>query len=241
MNAGDINSSPVQYFEFENNIGIVNIDLKSINLLKSENYENLPLIIGGGGIFYDYQAHLIEDFCYWHKGIKILWGAGFNYSNCNYSPNIPYYFKKFKHIGLRDYLQNTEWVPCASCMHDIFDNKYEEKNEIGIIEHLDCDINLNFPKISNSAKIEDIIFFIGSCKKIITNSYHGYYWSVLMNKEVNIIPFRNSSKFYNLKYKVPIIKTYDKFIKSEKFNYALKECREANINFYNKIKKDLIF
>lgn len=234
-NAGDYNCSPLQYFDFNKEIGIVNTDGESIKTIYNPEHINLPIIIGGGGIFYDLQANLIENLCYKHKGLKIVWGAGFNFYNLKETPNIPYYFKKINYIGMRDNIYGIEWVPCASCMSNLLDKKYDEKFEIGILEHHESPIKTNLPKIDNSKKIEEILYFIGSCKKIITNSYHGYYWSVLMNKEVNIMPLNNSSKFFNLKYKVPVTNHAEVFYDSEKYNFALKECRESNIRFYNKI------
>ena len=234
-NAGDYNCSPLQYFDLNHDILVVNTDFESMKIIYKEENINLPVIIGGGGIFYDNQAFLIENLCYRHRGLKIIWGAGFNFKNHKDVPNIPYYLKKINHIGIRDNVHDFEWVPCASCMHELFNKKYEEKFEIGIVEHHESPIKSNLPKINNSKKIKDIIYFIGSCKKIITNSYHGYYWSILLNKEVNVIPLHNSSKFFHLKYKVPIIKNSEIFIESKKYDYALNECREKNINFYNKL------
>ena len=48
--------------------------------------------------------------------------------------------------------------------------------------------------------IKEAIDFINNCDTIITNSYHGMYWSYLLGKEVICIPF--SSGHYNFNGKI---------------------------------------
>ena len=170
-----------------------------------------------------------------------MWGAGHNKTNgiiktYNVSPS------KFGFFGTRDFGLNNDWVPCVSCLHPIFDSKYKIEHEIGVVFHK---INKDKPKVldkfkeypstMNSVSLEEIVTFIGSCETIITDSYHGMYWSLLLGKKV--MRFSESSKFLDFKY--PVIKTTpDDFKRHLKllnpFSGIKEEARSINIEFAQK-------
>jgi len=238
-NSGDINSSPLKYFNFNCKVEIYDIENTDKNLLM-KNSNNSILIIGGGGLLYDYWMPFIENLSYEFKGKKIIWGCGFNYQNCFDEPNIPYFFKNFDLIGIRQEIKNLEYVPCPSCMCDYFDKKHDIKKEYGIVYHYEYPFEISeIESISNSEKIENIINFIGEKEKIITNSYHGYYWSLLLNKPVIVIPVESSSRFYYNKYNPKIVKKINSLNLKEEicvYKDVINECRNINVNFFKKIK-----
>jgi hypothetical protein len=87
--------------------------------------------------------------------------------------------------------------------------------------------------LSNARKI---IKFLGEADTIVTSSYHGMYWGILLNKKVLAIPF--STKFYTLKYPVTICNTdnwQEKIKEARRYSEALEECREINRQFYEKV------
>ena len=60
---------------------------------------------------------------------------------------------------------------------------------------------MSYPTITNDpVTIKEAIDFINNWNTIITNSYHGMYWSYLLGKEVICIPF--SSGHYNFNGKI---------------------------------------
>ena len=141
-----------------------------------------------------------------------------------------------------------DYVPCVSCMHSVFDEKYDETEEIGIVFHKDTvgkKITEQFkhlPCTSNTTDLESLIQFIGKHETIITNSYHAMYWSMLLNKKVAVIP--NSSKFYDFKYK-PVFTSFEDSLKDAKNakrqTGVLEECRQLNLAFYEKTANYLNF
>ena len=150
---------------------------------------------------------------------------------------------KFGLVGTRDYSMPGEFVPCVSCLHPIFDQKFDTKNEVGIVFHKDTlkKENItkkyqNFATSSNTTNLEDLIEFIGESENIITDSYHTMYWAMLMEKKVITIP--NSSKFFDFKHQ-PIISNFDDALnhlnKGETFSGLLEECREINLKFSEKV------
>lgn len=183
-----------------------------------------------------------------NKGPKVIWGAGHNINDgkCR-EITWPDWMGKFTLIGIRDYMQGYEWVPCASCMHPAFDNKYEVTNEIIWFEHkkqlikgveMNCG-SVPIPRFANSGQnFEQTISILGSANVVVTNSYHGVYWATLLNKKVVCVdPW--SSKFWFFRHKPSYCRTkewYETTKIARSFPNALEECRNANRNFWNKVK-----
>jgi hypothetical protein len=206
------------------------------------------LIIGGGGLLnregFDLQMKLFEQLG--EKGKKtVLWGLGHNSKNKNSFGKTNAYnvdTSKFGLVGVRDYGMKEEWVPCASCLHPIFDKKAIVKNEIGIIFHKKTLENKSilkqfqhFPSTANNAVFEDVVQFILETDTILTDSYHAMYWSLMLGKKVMVFP--NSSKFYQFKYQ-PVISTFENYKhdlnKLTTYTGVLEECREVNLKFSEK-------
>lgn len=247
-NAGDYWSSPVKYYSFPNiNVHQIHfLDFTEAMNKRSgfEEYDvkNQIIVVGGGGLITtngDYLQNTLEYLA--EKNKIIFWGAG---TNTFKKPKL----EIFSHpnvilSGVRDFLPNENflYVPCVSCKHSLFDKKYYINDEIGLIEHPEYFIDIpNISKISNSDSIDNIIKFISSKEVIITSTYHGIYWSQIMNKKVlyykedNII----NSKFLNLKHRVPICnkKNFYDLINSCSYVSNMKEeSRYLNDLFLSKI------
>mgnify|MGYP001057532258 CR=1 FL=1 len=195
-------------------------------------------------IFAKAQKEIIKN-----KGPKILWGAGHNQRGVSKKDGDlkwPKWLKDFDLIGVRDYMQGYEWVPCASCMHPAFDKQYEVTNKIIWFEHKKQLIkggdfgNIPIPRVINSGQnFEQTIALLGSAEIVVTNSYHGVYWATLLNKKVICVdPW--TSKFFYFKHMPVLSKSRDwenKLDEVASYPEALQECREANINFWNKVKQ----
>nr|WP_315169891.1 polysaccharide pyruvyl transferase family protein [uncultured Flavobacterium sp.] len=223
-NIGDYYCAPHHYFDqLQQSLDI--FDYKSLDpAIKQhfiESISNNSLIIGGGGLLnrgsFFRQMHLFEKLASKNKKM-VLWRVGHNEKNPKTFEKVSQYnidTKKFGLVGVRDYDMKEEWVPCASCLHPILDTKSEVINEVGLIFHKKT---LKSPKVlakfkeypwtSNTTSLEDIISFIAQTDTVVTDSYHGMYWSLLMNKKVVVFP--NSSKFYTFKYQ-PVFSSIDTF------------------------------
>lgn len=252
-NIGDYYCAPHHYFEPLKGKYLDIFDYKNENEKIRSNYIedvcNKSIIVGGGGLLnrggFEMQMKLFEKIS--EKGKKIvLWGVGHNEkSKKNYGKVSKYNIdiNKFGLVGTRDYSMPGEFVPCVSCLHPIFDQKFDTKNEVGIVFHKDTlkKENItkkyqNFATSSNTSNLEDLIEFIGESENIITDSYHTMYWAMLMEKKVITIP--NSSKFFDFKHQ-PIISNFDDALnhlnKGETFSGLLEECREINLKFSEKV------
>lgn len=250
QNSGDLLCAPYLYFkELEVNDKIDISGFLSYNIFNTNKWtksliEN-DIILGGGGFldreYFEHSLKMLQLLM--KKGRKVVpWGIGHNNPTFKVSSKFYNQIKNFKLVGIRDYgIKGTEWVPCVSCMNPIFDDTFESKIEIGIIEHehikINSDLPPEFPTINNNVQFKTMIEFIGGLETLITNSYHAMYWAMLMKKKVIVIP--NSSKMFSFKYKVPICNEFKDYKKHLKETYVydqlLDECRDININFSKKV------
>lgn len=249
-NAGDLYSSPVNYFPELGNIEVDIFDFKNSeeNGLASLISDN-SLVIGGGGLLnrksFQFQMETFEKLG--ARGKKtVLWGVGHNSKNKRDFKKLNRYSinpGNFGLTGTRDHTLAPTWVPCVSCMHPLFDTNSTSRQETGIILH---DKTYNKPRIlsefegvpliSNTTDLETFVGFIKDSEHIITNSYHAMYWGMLLEKKVLVIP--NSSKFFDFKYD-PVFTRYEDCLKdikkSRSYSGVLEECRERNLDFAGKV------
>lgn len=223
-NIGDAVCGSLMYF----NIG----KCKLIDITKWRDYKDEMkdswVILGGGGLFHlpsaDYangRFTPIEEMLTELNNV-ILWGAGHNVYGVK-TIEYPDYMDKFKLIGVRDCIPNMNWVPCASCMSELFDKEYVKQNKTVAYVHNNYPKSFDIPTMHpEGTSFETAIEFLGSADTILTNSYHGMYWGMLLKRTVAVID-GYSSKFYGL------IQTWD----------FLKLCRERNMNYAVKVFKKI--
>ncbi len=244
-NVGDFYSPPFRYFNLGNNF----IDIKSSDLKKTNN----ELIIIGGGALTGI-AKLLELNDVFKSNRVITWGIGGDarasekkiFDFIEGEDHIGDTWNYCKLISTRIPYEKYFYVPCASCMHRSFDifKKVIPKNKIGIYSHWKRPITIkgiNNHMTNQGTNIDEKLNFISQCHTIITNAYHGLYWSTLLGKKVICIP--NKSGLYSLKYKPYYINdetiiNEELIDKIENYPYALDECRTLNVEFYRKVKKE---
>ncbi len=245
-NVGDLYSSPCRYFQFHG-YEVRNYDiLRDIDKVVKEKVD--VLILGGGGLLNNYFKGSVKRLKEL-TGARLLvaWGVGQHEDQHNWQLNYKTfqygeYLGGFTCIGIRDYGFEYQWVPCASCMHPIFDVEKEPVQEYVVFEHKNFKIPVNgVPRLTNHGiSFEEVIDFLASGETIITSSYHGAYWATLLRRKVIVFPF--ASKFYTLRYPVTIYPAIWKKGKTTSLLSALwrrggrvgeKLC--VNFGFWNKI------
>lgn len=180
---------------------------------------------------------------------RIIWGAGHNGSfekKFKGELEYPSWMRNFDLVGVRDYSQEHEWVPCASCMHPALRENHIIKHPVIWFEHKKQLMKSTefgsdpIPRFINSGdNIEETIRILGSAEVIITNSYHGAYWGTLLGRKV-IVAEAWSSKFNAMKHKPLFIGKGD-FWKNvvnrvPVYDTALEECISVTEQYWNKVK-----
>lgn len=229
-NIGDKYCAPYHYFHFPHH------NVYDIN--KQKIPKSRVVIYGGGAIEPRLRVDRIHDPV--DAKFKIAWGIGTSRSGMKFPPDL---VDDLDLCGRREFGRNGgEYIPCVSAMSQFFDKKYDAKNDIVLYKHgvkskFNTEDTNQFPSINNRASFEEAIKFLGESRVIVTDSFHGTYWGLLLGKKVICIPF--SSKFYGFKFP-PIYSTYSSW-KEELKNIpsydadALEDCRRLNIRFYNKV------
>lgn len=192
------------------------------------------VIFGGGGLFY-FRRPLWKR---WNTAkIKIGWGLGTNEDQLNPSAEVDDMVSTFRLWGQRDVIPGKEWVPCSSCMSDLFTRNYKITRDVVAYENAPIPLNLKIPTMTNLQSFESIIPFLGSADTVISSSYHGAYWATLLGKKV--ITVGDSSKYHTMKH--PSLHFHLKAFNfgsikgARRYPEALNECRKANVSFYNKV------
>lgn len=230
-NAGDWHSPPMRYFP---ELGGECLDVISKVLPK----ERSIIVFGGGGLISPKPAfQRLRRFL--KKHVCVGWGLGENWydaKNLGYFPpqpqTFPDYLDEFDLIGIRDRSEKYRQVPCASCLHPAFDQGYAVKRSIGFYLHKRIPLATAGHDIcsNDGATIEDKLKFIAESEVIVTNSYHGAYWAMLLNRRVLCVPF--GSKFHgfgeNLVFREPWNLRLDDVAELPLYPGYLECCRERN-------------
>lgn len=238
-NIGDYVCGPSLYFP--------GMGIRDVTKWKEISKDDI-IILGGGGLFHlpseDYNngvfGHIEELLTYFPK--VILWGVGHNVHG---TPLIKYpdYMERFQLVGIRDFTNNLiagkwNWVPDPSCMCPLFTLariKYPRIGTAGYFCHKTFHEEKDLPtEFCEGISFERAVKFLASFDMIYTNSYHGAYWSLLMNKPV-IVEDPYSSKFFGLP---GIISLFNgKGLLINPIPNFLKICREINRWYFEIVSK----
>lgn len=237
-NIGDRSCSPFNY------VGELSSTGKVLDL-----YDATPpceaVVYGGGKIFGSLYSTLNSNDR--NAALRIAWGVSTVQSN----PLSLRYFlsRKSMHlVGSRDYGDKRyEYAPCASCMSPIFDEKFKIEHDVVFYAHKEKTEQMNLglpshiPKIDNHAKsMEEAIKFIASGDIVVTNSYHGVYWGLLLGRRVLCIPFSNKFSHYRLSPGYSNGSDWKSSLKmAQRQDEMLSLCREATASFKLKVLERL--
>lgn len=258
FNIGDFLCTPQHYFDF----GMQTFN--NSNLLKNSEFN----CIIGGGAYTRYAENLVGKI----NANKIAsWGIGDSkdISEENYNVAIDKFIMfSTRDISLKN--KNIRFVPCVSVFNSIVDIPAPDSGKLGILLNYDsditssksidevrrfcCDNNCIFG--TNSLSQTKLKLLMAQVDKVITNSYHLAYWSLLSGREVCLLGY--SSKFlelykmfelkadkiykYSRKQKDSIIDVVKSAYKADLFSKLYNpqdfknEFRKININFANELQ-----
>lgn len=245
-NLGDQVCNPTDYFHIPD---VVKVDAWDLGAWADDKESNM--IFGGGGLIHGVLAEAIRCVNRNPNRKLIAWGLGHNQhgeTTNDYGGTLD----GFDLIGVRDFkraaLQGWDYVPCASCMSEEFGMKIlqdDPRDFVSIYSHRETPVSLKAPCSfrcwrNDAERLSSVLRFMSRSEIIITNTYHGAYWAMLLNRGVIIFkPF--SSRFYDFEHQpkfcdesnwkdTSVLRTSDGF---------LEHCRDLNRKFYEKVKTTL--
>lgn len=242
-NIGDLSCCPLDYVSLPG-YNVQHIDLRE--------YEGGDAIIGGGGLLHPgLDQRLRSSLAVRAK--RVLWGIGTNYHDTA-APVHPSWLAEFDLASVRDFTDHPlppglRCVPCPSCLSPRFDfPRPEPVLDAVIYDHLERRVETvrdNLPRLDNSgitvADFERALAFISSARVVITSSYHGAYWALLLGRTPIVSePFSNRFCFFEIPLPVITRTSRDWRAKAEKFSPPtdyLSRCRKLNLDFFEDVKR----
>lgn len=173
-----------------------------------------------------------------------IWGIGLNYHDQEQQV-FPEWLNKCALVGMREHNNPWNYVPCPSCMCGHFDELIglRPTTRVVVYHHRDYPIaTRDFTSMTNSCpESESVMKFLASARIVITNTFHGAYWSQLIGRKVILVkPFSN--RFMALKGITPSNGTN----LSRDIEYAeaeplptptLEDCRKLNREWSDKLRE----
>lgn len=233
-NIGDRYCHPLDYVSYERSMddSTIRCDVRHL----PDNVDPDVVVIGGGAI----ARHCPELKSIYPNAVHIAWGIGItraDLTQVNASTHEKF-ASGYSLYGCRDYRAMNSYVPCASCLHPIFDTDFDVMHDVVVYGHAgkkplkDEADRLGLPYMENNdaSGFEGVIRFLASGKTVVTSSYHGAYWAALLDKKVSVIPF--GSKFYSLRNLPPLVENISEGIENAlDFPSALQEARGITHHF----------
>ncbi|MEJ8561185.1 hypothetical protein QTO30_08090 [Yoonia sp. GPGPB17] len=194
-NIGDQACSPYDYFDWGD---------ATVSDLRDNDTPAYDIgVYGGGKIFRGLATY--AGVRQPKSALNIAWGV----STVQSFPISMRYMqarRRMSIVGSRDYGDTRfRYAPCASCMSQIFDAPPAPEHNVVFYAHagktskMGITIPNDIPVTDNhAASLQQALAFIASGKIVISNSYHGVYWGLLMGRKVLCLPFSNKFGGYRL-------------------------------------------
>jgi hypothetical protein len=141
--------------------------------------------------------------------VNIAWGL----STVQRNPLSIAYFRARRRldlIGSRDWdgvggAGGCDWVPCASSEHRFFDAPPTPTHSTVFYGHFSKSAKMGVvipealpTRTNHGASLEEALQFIASGETVVSNSYHGVFWALLMGRRVLCLPFSNKFSMFRL-------------------------------------------
>lgn len=219
-NVGDAVCSPALYFDLGRPVETIRF---------GQPIPSCDAVIFGGGALGNRVARLAAP-----ARVRIAWGLGeTRHGRTEADPAPP----GFALYGSRDDGQpGAEWVPCASCMSPLFDAPGKPQHEAVFYYNRRRprpEIS-GLPEAHNEVTFGEAVAFLASGAVVVTNSYHGAYWAMLLGRGAVIVD-AYSSKLRQFRHRPAYAAGLDwRAVAGAARRYpdALAECRAANVAFH---------
>jgi hypothetical protein len=241
QNIGDQLACPIDYADLPGE----RVDLTQ----RIDKLDASAIIFGGGGLLHGNRltgkiGRIAGEGRKQNPRLRLIaWGLGAN-QHGRKTANYPEFLNTFDLVGIRDLGNPWNYVPCPSCLHPAFDHPPGDPvHDFVIYEHFQVPI-IGLPAApvrTNDAdrrEFSDIITFLASGDCIVTNSFHGAYWGLLLGRKVMIFrPFSN--RFFGFARNIEYCDASNwraKLRRCARYADYLAECRTINRQFLQRVR-----
>ncbi|MCV2893787.1 polysaccharide pyruvyl transferase family protein [Lentibacter sp. XHP0401] len=231
-NVGDLSCSPHDYFDFGK---------AAVADFGSPVPPTHRLIMGGGQIW---KSCVRTQRRGGHRAKhSVIWGVGIGPQAVR-SPEYTEMRESCALIGTRCAgLESlgARYVPCASAMSAHFESAPAPSHELVMFAHAKYSDDIprlaGTPEMNNTnVSLKDAIHFIASGETVLTNSYHGTYWALLLGRRVICIPFSQKMRFFPDPPTLAKPHNWQKHIgKAQRAEGALEKARALSRAFYDDV------
>lgn len=196
-------------------------------------------VFGGGQIF----AAVVDAIVHQAAAARhcVTWAIGMRAAKRKV-PQVAEFKARTTLIGCRDIdIPDTTYVPCPSCLAPGLSAPPAPQHAVVMYLHAkksdDVERPFGIPRHTNyQGGLDDALSFIASGETVVTNSFHGTYWAMLMGRRVLCLPF--SGKFNGFA-RMPALADPGNWQGDLSRAYALpgylEECRAATAAFHAKV------
>ncbi|MGR3511938.1 MAG: hypothetical protein ACU0GG_04185 [Paracoccaceae bacterium] len=115
-------------------------------------------------------------------------------------------YRRLSLVGTRDWGDDRfDFAPCASCMAPGFDAPREPTHDVVAYLHhwrsgpMKVEVPEGIPVLDNAhGDLDSALRHIASGATVVSNSYHGTYWGLLMGRKVLCLPFSKKFSAYRV-------------------------------------------
>lgn len=196
QNLGDRVCSPYDYFP------VLSGGARRMDLEEATPPSDV-VIYGGGKIMGGLARRMgVNDYL---ARTRIAWGVS-TIQSSRFAPHYWMAYQLMSLIGTRDWGDDRfDWSPCVTCLSPEFDRPAVVQHEVVAYVHhwriKDREISIpdDVPVMENiESDFASVVRFLASGEVVMSNSYHGVYWALLLGKKVICVPY--SKKFYNYRF-----------------------------------------
>lgn len=230
QNVGDLACSPAEYFDF---------GAAKVRDIRTRAPPCRRAVLGGGQIYQQVLDAAIYGTA--QAQARAVWGVGISKHN---TQDITFDILKASCalISTRNWgVPGCEYVPCASAMSPLFDAPAAPAHEAVLFAHARKSEGVMRPEgipcqDNHTGTLAEAVRFLASGETVVTNSYHGTYWAMLLGRRVLCLPF--SSKFRQFRDNPVFADPADwlqDLPRAEARPDLLEDARSRNTAFYHKV------
>lgn len=233
-NVGDLMSGPHHYFPFDGDV-----EVHDVHALPAGHWD--AVVFGGGAVGAMLSKPPVRR---WLAGVRrrVAWGVGRTVPGATGPQPVP--VNEFNLYGTREWppSEGQRFVPCVSCVHPLFNRRSHPCREAVLFYNARKKTPaVDLPALGNDKPLHDVVEHLLSGRVVVTNSYHGAYWAMLLNRPA-IVVGAYSSKFTCYPWPIPVrtdTRWRDSLPDAAPEPTALAMCRTLNEGFYQRVKEVL--